>query len=290
MDDVLASDPTGSLQSLPAIPSDSAASMLKKKKRSPSPSIPENTPKGSESSDKEMTPPTSRESSSGVFDDAKSATKWDVFAASMSFAAISYSQTNCCSGSGVFATPRVGYRHDFKGSRLSMGLNSFITAFPIYSRMPERSNIHFWGVNWRVGFPLITDSPVWGADMAFGSYYQNMFSSGNAYGYRNLFGPQALVRVSRALSLKRKNNQILSTYFKFAPMTDRVKVMNLENRELAVGLSWSGTIGSTPLTFGLDYAHLRFGRLLYEQNGIDRVQVKTLSLGVRWNFSVLDEY
>ena len=135
------------------------------------------------------------------------------------------------------------------------------------------------GLNWRFGYRLTGDQSPVIAELAAGSYYETMLTSGEKFGFRNIFGPQVLVRVTAKLWSGPKRVDFISTYFKLAPLSDHLKIMGLNSRELATGLGWAGQLGGLPVVAGMDYTDLRFPSVA------DDIHIKTLAFGFGFRFS-----
>ena len=191
---------------------------------------------------------------------------------SVGVSSMSYVQTGLSGFSAILVTPKVDYRMPLGASRWSLGANAFGTALSLSSEYPEGTNgIRFIGANWRLGYRLTRSGP-WAAEIAAGTYFDTMLVSGTQFGYQNLVGPQAFLRVGRAIG-----NSLVSGYAKYALMSNGL-AFSSGSSQVASGLSWSRRAGPGQLVLQGDFA-----RLAYAQES-SSVEVTTLSLSSGFAF------
>jgi hypothetical protein len=192
---------------------------------------------------------------------------------SMGVSSLSYTQTGVTPFGAILITPKLDFRMPLGASRWSIGANAFGTALSLSSEFPAgTTGVRFIGVNWRLGYRLTNPGP-WVAEVAGGTYFDTMVTSGAQFGYQNLVGPQLLLRVGRALS-----SSLLTGYGKYALMSSGFSFAG-GSSQMAFGLSWAKKVGGGQLAVLGDFAQLSY------LDGDNSVEVNTLSLGTGYIFS-----
>jgi hypothetical protein len=137
--------------------------------------------------------------------------------------------------------------------RWSIGGTVFSTIYPFLS-LPDDS-WKFWsiGANVRGGYVHPFRYGL-SAGLMAGFYYTTQITPSRAFGFRNMAGPQIFPTFAWAFLEK----HVLASYFKVALIGQGIGLLSLENRELAVGLSYEYRIGPwVSGVVGVDFANLQ---------------------------------
>lgn len=147
-------------------------------------------------------------------------------------------------------------------------LGGYFTALPI--KNDQSTAARFAGANLRVGF---TPSPTARTKLTIfgGAYYTTMFVSGDAFGFKNMSGPQIYPVLTHELSSQTQ----LSTYFKYSPVSKSFSEFSLGNREIAGGLAvtWKKQNSKT-ISLGVDLADIKLTVL----QGVQSVAIHSQSV------------
>lgn len=182
---------------------------------------------------------------------------------------IRYEQTKTRGLSGTFLTIKASYQGTLKAPYLDYGFTGFVSGFPI-SKSRDDIIAKFIGINARVGYALGAIKEPWRLSILGGIYYTTMIAP---FGYSHVGGPMLFPVLRRSLS----NQDTISCYAKFSPITDGLQVLSLSNREVAVGASWTRRApGSHPLGLSLDVADLAITS--------EAVQARSRSLSVGFSY------
>lgn len=166
---------------------------------------------------------------------------------------LSYTQTDIPSASGLAVTAKVSLIYSFLPSRWDIGASAFISALPLKGGLPD-TTIRFLGVNLRGGYALPFLPEPWRLSLLVGAYYTTTFVTGNAYGFKNMAGPQIFPSIRRRLG----NGGAISGYVKFSPVSDRFNFLELSSREIATGATWSIPMsGGKAFTLSVDLANIQ---------------------------------
>jgi hypothetical protein len=144
----------------------------------------------------------------------------------------SYSQTALTPFDETALSLKGSYQHPLSQS-WDLGFNAYTDVISLSSSQPGISASYF-GMNARVGYALPIHSSKWSVSVAGGFYYTTMFTSGLAFGFRNLFGPQLFPITRYALSTR----DTLSLYYKYSPISPNF-ALSFSSHEQAAGLIWT---------------------------------------------------
>ena len=140
---------------------------------------------------------------------------------------------------------------------LDAGVSAYFTALPVMST--RNLNARFLGINARIGYVFPKIREPWRLSLLTGVYYTTMFASSNRFGFSHVAGPQLFPTVRRLFN----NGDIGIVYAKLSPVTDGLSVLSLDNREIALGVSWTRSVkkGGPSLSMSFDLAQLllKFG-------------------------------
>ena len=187
---------------------------------------------------------------------------------------LSYSETLSPTLSQVALTLKVNYLYLLAPPRWDFGLSGYLTVLPLTSNIPGVT-ARFLGLNARIGYVLPTVFEPWRVSLMGGFYYTTMFVPSGGFGFNNLMGPQFFPVVRRMFG----NGDTLMSYFKFSPVGSGLTIIQLSNREIAVGAGWTHRLrGGNAIAYGLDFSDLSVSA-----DGIDiESKSATLSVGYAW--------
>lgn len=138
------------------------------------------------------------------------------------------------------------------------------------------TDVRFFGINARFGYRVPSIREPWNLSLGFGGYYSTMSVSSGLFGYQHLIGPQ----IYPALRYKIDRDHAFATFAKFSPVSGKgVKLLSLENREIAVGMILSRQLeggGNLSLTTTLTELQLSIKGILVESTSF------SLGLGYGW--------
>ena len=180
----------------------------------------------------------------------------------------SYASTLVSDVAQTAVTLKASWSYLLVPPRWDLGVSGYLTALALMKSRSEAAT--FLGLNLRMGYLLPPFRSPWRGSLYGGFYYTTMFVKDDAFGYRNIIGPQIYPSVKRLFS----NGNHLAGYLKFSPVASNFQLLSLSNREIAFGFSYSWLLerGRT-LSITLDWAQLA---LLLDTN---RVQSDSLTLG-----------
>ena len=186
---------------------------------------------------------------------------------------IEYLQTGFASYSATNLTAKVSLTTDIVPNRWVLVASAYGTVLTL-SRPPEAA-LRFFGLNGRIGWRPSWPASPWRLTLSGGFYYTTTFVSAqdasSALGFINLTG----LSVSPLLERRFESGDRIGFSIKYAPVTDRLSVLALSNRELAFGLSWTfARPGARVWNLGFDWADLQI------QLGDSAISSKSTSLGV----------
>jgi len=192
---------------------------------------------------------------------------------SLGVTSLSYSETLEKDYSALLLTGKVsaGYRFSEKWDTAA---NTYFTILPV-TASDKSSVIRFLGINFRLGYQIALSKTAY-LDIMPGWYLTTTFTTSNAFGFKNMNGPQ----IFPVLKYKLGTNIGAYNYFKYSPVMYGFGMPTFKSKEIATGFGIiipSSKIGGWPLSIAIDYAKLdiNFFDLIYIQsNSI------SLSLGV----------
>jgi hypothetical protein len=164
---------------------------------------------------------------------------------------IAFSETATPDYGSISLTGKLTYAHSLFSPHWDVAVTGFMTLLPITDNSPEVAR--FVGLNFRAGYAFPQIQEPWRLSLLGGVYYTTMWVTHNAFGFRNLAGPQLFPTIRRAL----KHGQTISGYLKYSPINDGLHVLALSNRELAGGLAFALPLGNGhPFAVTFDAANL----------------------------------
>ncbi len=175
--------------------------------------------------------------------------------------------------SAISLTAKINYLHSLFSQRWDIGGSVFFTLLPI-SQTPKTTE-RFLGVNLRVGCVLPKIEEPWRFSILVGWYYVTTFVTSNAFGFKNMMGPQLFPTLRKQL----KNGDMALGYIKFSPVSTQLSLLNLANHELAVGVSYLHPLQNLhPLSFSMDLSNFKLEIL-----GV-KISSTTVSVGAGYGF------
>lgn len=176
--------------------------------------------------------------------------------ASLGPTVISYKETRVPDFSMYALTAKFSYTALILPPKWDFAANTFFTLLPLSSNIPDVT-VRFLGINFRFGYVLQSIPQPWSVSLLAGYYYVTTFVSPPSLGFVNLAGPQFFPVVRR----KFRNGDAAYAYLKFSPLTNGVslELLNLSNRELAIGGGWSTPLANGhPFSLALDVSTFSF--------------------------------
>ena len=176
---------------------------------------------------------------------------------------------------GLTGTLGYGFRiGDTLTSRWSGQFLSYITFLPVAASF--QPPIRFLGVNVRLGYDFMPPGSKWIFSLFTGFYYLSTFVDQTAYGYSNLTGPQ----LYPALTYMIDKGRSARMYFKYSPVNGDGGYFNINNREVAVGLSYRFLIGNTfPISVNFDMSTLQVSSTAFQNTTTASQSIYNLGVG-----------
>lgn len=199
---------------------------------------------------------------------------------------INYQEQNVPDISLIGLTAKLSLGYLLAPPRWDLAFNTFITALPIsqttvyydpstslFSTTASASTVkvsaRFLGINGRVGYSLPFVKAPWKLSLMAGWYFTTMIVTENAFGFKNMAGPQFFPVLSRAFA----GGSSLLVYAKYSPIIG----LPFGNRELAAGAGYVLPLkNGHPMTFNLDYANVSFA--LPGEDGVSTTAVASTSI------------
>ncbi len=151
----------------------------------------------------------------------------------LQFSSIAYTETGVSDYSEIAVTGKIQYLRSVFSKRWDVGASVFFTLFPL-SRTPSIT-ARFLGVNARFGYILPWLQEPWKLSLLGGVYYVTSFVTSSQFGFKNMMGPQIFPTLRRILN----NGSSISTYLKYSPVSGKLKIRSLSDREIAFGVSYT---------------------------------------------------
>ena len=178
-------------------------------------------------------------------------TKRHFFTPSLGFSVLSYAETFHQDLSQIIATTKFSYQYLLRPPTWDIAANIYYTAIPISSNQPGIT-ARFLGINGRIGFKVPQLKSPYSLTLMMGIYYTTMSVTNDAFGFRNLMGPQ----IFPVFTYKFPSLKVLTTYLKYSPVGQGFNITSLGNREIAAGFSHTWPNGPHPITGSIDIANL----------------------------------
>ena len=156
-------------------------------------------------------------------------------------------------------------------SKWEASANSYFNFLTLTSSQPD--SIRMLGVNGRVGYVIHKPLSPWRFILNGGWYYVTTFAE--SVGFENLSGPQAFPMVRYSIS----ETQSAFGYFKYSPIANSLSLLDLNNREIALGGGYSFPWKNRSWTAAIDAAFLSVENFNGVSNSVD-----SLSLSLSLNF------
>ena len=135
------------------------------------------------------------------------------------------------------------------GDRFDLGINSYITALPLYTSDATRTT-RFFGLNARLGYRTSWLPSPWAFYIKGGYYYTTMLVAPSDHGFTNMNGPQIYPVLTRKIG-----KGMGHFYMKYSPIAQ----LSLANREIAGGLGYHWSIQpQRTMSVELDIANIGF--------------------------------
>ncbi len=146
---------------------------------------------------------------------------------------ISYTESGLPDRTQIAITAKAAFTRMLFPPHWDFGLSGYYTVMPV-SVSPE-PGIRFLGLNARVGYIVPGIKAPWRFAVMGGYYFTTSMVEGDAYGFKNMAGPQLFPVLSKRIN----PNTALGGYFKLSPVTSGAEPLAFRNRELAFGMSFT---------------------------------------------------
>jgi hypothetical protein len=187
---------------------------------------------------------------------------------------IHYQQKKHPQLSQMFLTPTFSADYHLVPGKWSLGAMSYYNAIRL-SGSRDDTSLSFLGINFRLRYQAQSVPEPFSIHLAGGVFYTTSFSSGRLMGFQNLITPHLFPMLGYRLDPK----NFFYIYFKYAPLADFIRILNLRNRELAVGLGWSYLLPwEQSLTLGLNASDISLN-----YRGVN-LQSRVLSFDLSYSF------
>jgi len=195
------------------------------------------------------------------------ATTWN---AGLGLASLNYTQSGSQPLSQFSLSGKLSYSRPLGFGNLDLQGNLYGTLLPLTSSV-DGVYVRQIGLNLRVGRSILTIRGGYNVLLYGGGFYSSAYSADDSRGFKNLMGLQAYPAVQKRLNARQR----LDVYLKVVPLFG----LSLEERELAVGASWSyltlkGRVWS---------AQVDWSDILINASGGERVQSRNVVFGITRN-------
>ena len=186
---------------------------------------------------------------------------------------ISYQETGLAKLSEFALTGKFSYLLELAPRKWDLGISGFATLLPISTNQAGVS-LRFFGINGRMGYVVPWIREPFRFSVLVGGYYTTTMSSGLAFGFRNMCGPQVFPTLRYNLT----QNDAISIYFKYSPILNGTS-LTFQSKEFAYGASWGHSLANRhPLSFSVNASQLDLN--LDTGTGNLDILSQTLSVGV----------
>jgi hypothetical protein len=173
------------------------------------------------------------------------------FSPSLGITSVTYQGTLLPTFSQVALTGKMALQFPL-GPKWDLGFNAFYTLLPLSSNNPDVT-VRYLGANARIGRTFGLGKSSWIFSLMGGVYYATMFVTPSEFGFENILGPQLFPGLRKKLSA----GDSIFVYFKYSPIMNQLSVLDLNNREMAVGVSYSYPVkDGNSLSIMLDYSNI----------------------------------
>ena len=145
---------------------------------------------------------------------------------------LTHQESGVASYSSLNLTAKLAVNYLLFPPKWDLGFSTYVTAFQLSKN--QDIGAYYIGVNARIGYIVQQIQEPWKFSIYTGWYYLTMIVSGNAFGFKNLQGPQLYPSLRRTF----KKGRAVAAYLKFSPITDNFSLLQLSNRELALGAAY----------------------------------------------------
>jgi hypothetical protein len=150
----------------------------------------------------------------------------------LAISSVSTKQTEFGNYNTLALTPKLSLNYRLKPGVFDLGLSAFSTTYQFSKTTSAKAN--YIGLNARLGYLLPAFDSNWFLSIYGGWYYTTMVVSNRSFGYVDISGPQIYPTVRYVM----ENGDAISAYLKFSPVSEKLSLMNISNREIAGGLGY----------------------------------------------------
>jgi hypothetical protein len=171
-----------------------------------------------------------------------------------------------------FLTPKISGKYQFENPQWSINGSSDFNLISIQEEADD-VDVKILGISLGAGYEFPQILSPWKFTLSFALFYSTMLVS-DEFGFSNLLSPQLYPVVSREVG----ERNLASIYLKFSPIANFYRILSLDNREIALGSSWSYVLSDHHIGLTLDFSHL--------QLQVDGIQIhsSSSSLGLFYRF------
>lgn len=204
-------------------------------------------------------------------------------AAGLGYTSLSHVEAGTANYNARMLTGKLSFNKVIFPPKFDLGIALWGTLKTISDTRSD-ADVSMYGFNARLGYIFQGIRYPWRLAIYGGWYYLTMSvrgaSSTNTFGFQNVSGPQLFPTVRYSLG----NGQSLSAYGKISPISDRLTVLSLTNREVAFGLSYNVPLNErNAIFFTGDYTAVKL-RIDSGVLGTAAISQRFLTLGAGFAF------
>ncbi len=198
---------------------------------------------------------------------------------SLGISSIKSTQTGKSDYSTLVMTAKFSMNYRIVPKKWDLGLSAYSTALHLTKSSDVKA--YFMGFNARLGYLFPIFSTDWFLSLYGGYYYTTTFVTADAFGYKNLGGPQIYPAIRKVFD----HGAVASGYFKFSPVASSLSLLKLSNREIAAGLGYSWILPEQQsIGINVDYSNVAFNLANPDDSSNVSISVNSISLGVQYGF------
>ncbi len=146
---------------------------------------------------------------------------------------VMYQETDLPDRTQIALTVKASFSRIIFPPHWDIGLSGYYTLMPL--SVTTEPGIRFLGLNGRIGYIVPGVKAPWRFAVMAGYYFTTTMVEGDAYGFKNMSGPQLFPVLSRRIG----PNSAVGGYFKFSPVTSGANPLSFQNREFAMGFNFT---------------------------------------------------
>lgn len=192
---------------------------------------------------------------------------------------VNYAETDVNTFQETAMTAKASLRYLLVPPNWDFAITAFGTVANLHSSDPDL-RAKFLGINFRIGYMTPWLREPWRFGIMVGTYYTTMFVTDNAFGIKDLMGPQVFPTLRHTL----RNGDSISAYIKYSPVAQSFSLLTLSNREAAFGSAWTSIMkNGHPFSASADFSNL-YMTLNDAVRGDVKVNFSTFSFSLGYGF------